>query len=62
MADSSTDPASHPGARTATPVSVDDVRRVVGLALAGGTRRIRLTYGQRRAIVNKAPRTGGAQA
>ncbi|MDQ2826247.1 MAG: hypothetical protein M3Y04_04720 [Actinomycetota bacterium] len=42
----------------AVPVSAEDVKRVVGRALAGGTRRIRLTYGQRLAIVN-APHPGG---
>ncbi len=48
--------------RIATPVSSDDVKRVVGRALAEGTRRIRLTYGQRLAIVNGAPHPGGARA
>lgn len=47
-----------PENRTATPVSPDDVVRVVGRALAEGGRRIRLTYGQRRAIVNAAPVEG----
>ena len=46
----------------ATPVSADDVKRVVGRALAEGTRRIRLTYGQRLAIVNAASHTGDARA
>ena len=45
----------------ATPVSPDDVVRVVGRALAEGTRRIRLTYGQRRAIVNASPVEGTAR-
>ena len=46
----------------ATPVSSDDVKRVVGRALAEGTRRIRLTYGQRLAIVNAASPTGDVRA
>jgi len=62
MADNSHGPASHSEGHTATPVSADDVRRVVGRALSSGNGRIRLTYGQRLAIVNAGPRTGGAQA
>lgn len=46
----------------ATPVSAEDVKRVVSRALAGGTRRIRLTYGQRLAIVNAPHPAGGASA
>lgn len=55
-------PATGWVAHTVTPVSPDDVVRVVGRALSGGTRRIRLTYGQRLAIVNAgpAPETAGA--
>ncbi|MDQ6728495.1 MAG: hypothetical protein M3066_20380 [Actinomycetota bacterium] len=52
MVESSPGPAvSH----VATPVSAEDVTRVVGRALSAGSRRLRLTYGQRLAIVN-APR------
>lgn len=40
---------------TATTVSTEDVTRVVARALSAGSRRIRLTYGQRLAIVH-APR------
>ncbi len=49
---------------TATPVSADDVVRVVSraLALAEGTRRIRLTSGQRRAILHAPLRPGAARA
>ena len=46
----------------ATPVSTDDVKRVVGRALAEAGRRIRLTYGQRLAIVNASAPTGGPRA
>jgi len=45
-----------------TPVSADDVVRVVSRALAGGTRRIRLTSGQRRAILHAPLRPGAARA
>jgi len=46
----------------ATPVSADDVARVVGRALSEGTRRIRLTSGQRRAILHAPLRPGAARA
>ncbi len=49
-------------ARRATPVSADDVVRVVSRALSGGTRRIRLTSGQRRAILHAPLRPGAARA
>ncbi len=55
-------PARPPESHTATAVSPDDVVRVVGRALAGGTRRIRLTYGQRLAIVNAGRTAGAARA
>ena len=45
-----------------TPVSVDDVARVVGRALSERTWRIRLTSGQRRAIVGAPVRPGAARA
>jgi len=46
----------------ATPVSSDDVVRVVSRALSEGTRRIRLTSGQRRAILHAPVRPGAARA
>jgi len=46
----------------ATPVSADDVVRVVSRALSEGTHRIRLTSGQRRAILHVPLRPGAAQA
>ena len=46
----------------ATPVSADDVARVVARALADGTSRIRLTAGQRLAILNASTRPGAARA
>ena len=46
----------------ATPVSADDVARVVTRALSERTWRIRLTAGQRRAILNAALRPGAARA
>ncbi len=49
-------------AHRATPVSADDVARVVGRALSEATRRIRLTSGQRRAILHAPLRPGAAQA
>lgn len=61
MAAESPDAAGRTQGRTATPVSAGDVQRVVARALAQGTRRIRLTYGQRLAIVNDVPQTGGAR-
>jgi uncharacterized protein YbjT (DUF2867 family) len=45
--------------RRVTPVSADDVTRVLARALAEGTR-IRLTAGQRLAILNRRP--GAARA
>jgi len=58
MVENSPEPVRTSGS-TATPVSAEDVTRVVSRALFGGTRRLRLTYGQRLAIVN-APRPAGA--
>ena len=46
----------------ATPVSVDDVARVVSRALAERPTRIRLTSGQRLAILNRRIRPRPAQA
>ena len=45
-----------------TPVSADDVARVLSRALSERTWRIRLTSGQRRAILNASPAPGGARA
>ena len=45
-----------------TPVSADDVARVVTRALSERTWRIRLTSGQRRAILKAQLRQGPAQA
>ncbi len=47
---------------TATPVSADDVVRVVSRALSQRTGRIRLTSGQRRAILHAPMRPGAARA
>lgn len=47
--------------RRATPVSADDVARVVSRALSQRTWRIRLTAGQRLAILNRRAGTGAAQ-
>lgn len=45
------------------PVSADDVKRVVAKALSLQSRRLRLTSGQRRAILRSAaPGTGTAGA
>jgi hypothetical protein len=46
----------------AVPVSADDVVRVVSRALSERTRRIRLTSGQRRAILHSPIRPGAARA
>ncbi len=46
----------------ATPVSADDVVRVVSRALSQRTGRIRLTAGQRRAILHVPTRPGAARA
>ena len=46
----------------ATPVSADDVARVVSRALSQRTARIRLTSGQRRAILNQRGRAAAARA
>ena len=47
--------------RIVVPVSADDVKRVVARALTLQSRRIRLTSGQRMAIVNSiVPRAGTA--
>jgi len=54
-ADSSSD-------RRAVPVSVEDVARVVSRALSDRPLRIRLTSGQRRAILHSPIRPGAAQA
>lgn len=45
-----------PVGRQVTPVLAEDVARVVSRALAERTWRIRLTAGQRRAILNPLPR------
>lgn len=51
------------GERRVIPVSPADVARVVSGALAERSRvRIRLTSGQRRAILNRRLRPGAAQA
>ena len=47
--------------RRATPVSRDDVARVVNQALSERTWRIRLTSGQRRAILDAGPRPVAAR-
>ena len=52
---------SSSGHRT-TPVSADDVVRVVSRALLQRTGRIRLTSGQRRAILHAPMRPGAARA
>ena len=49
-------------AHRAMPVSADDVVRVVSRALAQRTARIRLTSGQRRAILHAPIRPGAARA
>ena len=54
----STGPEQH----EATPVSADDVARVVSRALAERPSRIRLTAGQRLAILNGRLRPGPARA
>ena len=46
----------------ATPVSVDDVARVVSRALAERPSRLRLTSGQRLAILNRGLRPASARA
>jgi hypothetical protein len=46
----------------AMPVSADDVVRVISRALTEGTQRIRLTSGQRRAILHAPTRPGPARA
>ena len=45
-----------------TPVSADDVARVVSRALAERSSRIRLTSGQRLAILNRRMRPRAARA
>ncbi len=45
-----------------TPVSADDVARVLSRALSERTWRIRLTTGQRRAILHAPVRPGAARA
>ncbi|MDQ3896235.1 MAG: hypothetical protein M3326_03110 [Actinomycetota bacterium] len=45
-----------------TPVSADDVARVVSRALADRPARIRLTAGQRLAILNRRLRPGATRA
>jgi hypothetical protein len=47
---------------TTTPVSTDDLVRVVSRALTERTRRIHLTAGQRRAILQAPLRPGAAGA
>ena len=46
----------------ATPLSADDVARVLSRALSEGTVRIRLTAGQRLAILNTRLGPGAARA
>ncbi len=46
----------------ATPVSADDVARVISRALAERPSRLRLTSGQRRAILNRGIRPRAARA
>ena len=46
----------------ATPVSASDVARVVSEALAERPSRLRLTSGQRLAILNRGLRPGAARA
>ncbi len=46
----------------ATPVSADDVVRVVSRALSERPWRLRLTSGQRLAILHASPRPGAAKA
>ena len=48
--------------REATPVSADDVVRVVSRALSERSWRLRLTSGQRRAILSAGRRPGAARA
>ena len=48
--------------REATPVSADDVARVVSRALAERPSRLRLTSGQRLAILNRRMRPRPARA
>ncbi|HEX2046547.1 MAG TPA: hypothetical protein VHF27_02205 [Acidimicrobiales bacterium] len=48
--------------RQATPVSADDVARVVSRALAERPSRLRLTSGQRLAILNRRLRSRPARA
>jgi hypothetical protein len=52
--------SDNPSGRHATPVSADDVARVVARAFSERTSRIRLTAGQRRAILNGPFRPGRA--
>jgi hypothetical protein len=52
------DGAGGPGGRQAIPVSADDVARVVGRAFTERTWRIRLTAGQRRAILHPSSSAG----
>lgn len=51
-----------PSGHRTTPVSADDVVRVVSRALIQRTGRIRLTAGQRRAILHAPMRPGAARA
>lgn len=54
---------SEPFGHQATPVSADDIARVVNRALTERARaRIRLTAGQRLAILNRRVRPGPARA
>ena len=52
----------HSHEHAATPVSVDDIVRVVSRALSERTRRIHLTAGQRRAILHPPLHPGAARA
>jgi hypothetical protein len=59
---SPTGPENRAGEHTTTPVSPDDLVRVVSRALSERTRRIHLTAGQRRAILRPPLRPGVARA
>ena len=54
--------SSGPFRRRMTPVSAEDVARVVARALVEAPWRLRLTGGQRRAILRGRPRPGAARA
>ncbi len=54
--------SEHDPGHQVTPVSQSDVARVVGRALSERAWRIRLTSGQRRAILRAPTRSGAARA